>query len=111
LALPQPSKERRIVSLHQITDQGRWNSQNKVLPNKKDLVKHRIGRYVWVEPHLTHYLCKAQVKYFFEVVHIVRSLFSLYRQNAIEYYFITKSRYIEYYVLDVHTYNESNVLI
>jgi hypothetical protein len=35
-----------------------WNNQIRVLPNKKDLVKHRIGRNLWVEPHPTHYLCE-----------------------------------------------------
>jgi hypothetical protein len=28
-----------------------WNNQTRVSPNKKDLVKHRIGRNLWVEPH------------------------------------------------------------
>lgn len=39
-----------------------WNRQTKVSPNKKDVVKHRVGRNLWVEPHPTHYLCETQVR-------------------------------------------------
>jgi hypothetical protein len=38
-----------------------WNGQTKVSPNKKDIVKHRVGRKDWAEPHPTHYLCEPQV--------------------------------------------------
>lgn len=31
-----------------------WNSSTKVLPNKKDVVKHSIGQYLWNEPHPMH---------------------------------------------------------
>ena len=35
-----------------------WNSETKVSPNKKDIVRHNLGRKLWAEPHPTHYLCK-----------------------------------------------------
>lgn len=38
-----------------------WNGQTKVSPNKKDIVKHRVGRKDWAKPHPTHYLCEPQV--------------------------------------------------
>ena len=38
-----------------------WEIQTKVSPNKKDIVRHRIGRKLWLEPHPTHYLCETQV--------------------------------------------------
>jgi hypothetical protein len=38
-----------------------WNGQTKVSPNKKDVVRHRVGRNEWAEPHPTHYLCETQV--------------------------------------------------
>lgn len=38
-----------------------WNAQTKVSPNKKDVIKHRVGRKDWAEPHPTHYLCDSQV--------------------------------------------------
>ena len=38
-----------------------WNGQTKVSPNKKDIVRHRVSRRVWAEPHPTHYLCETQV--------------------------------------------------
>ena len=42
-----------------------WNSQTKVSPNKKDVVRHNVGRNLWAEPHPTHYLCEIQVTFFF----------------------------------------------
>ena len=34
-----------------------WNVQTKVSPNRKDVIKHRVDRKDWAEPHLNHYLC------------------------------------------------------
>ena len=42
-----------------------WNNQTKVSPNKKDIVRHNVGRNEWDEPHPTHYLCETQVILFF----------------------------------------------
>ena len=42
-----------------------WNSQTKVSPNKKDIVRQNIGRKLWSEPHPTHYLCETQVTLIF----------------------------------------------
>ena len=50
-----------------------WRSQTKVSPNKKDIVKHRVGRNLWAEPHPTHYLCEAQVRSSLPVLHVVWS--------------------------------------
>ena len=38
-----------------------WNSETKVSPNKKDIVRHILGRKLCAEPHPTHYLCETQV--------------------------------------------------
>ena len=38
-----------------------WNSETKVSPNKKDIVRHNLGRKLWAEPHPTLYLCETQV--------------------------------------------------
>lgn len=38
-----------------------WSNETKVSPNKKDVVRHRIGRKEWLPPHPTHYLCESQV--------------------------------------------------
>ena len=38
-----------------------WNVQTKVSPNRKDVIKHRVDRKDWAEPHPTHYLCDSQV--------------------------------------------------
>lgn len=38
-----------------------WSNQTKVSPNKKDVVRHRIGRKEWLPAHPTHYLCESQV--------------------------------------------------
>ena len=38
-----------------------WKVQTKVSPNKKNIVRHRVGRNLWLPPHPTHYLCKMQV--------------------------------------------------
>lgn len=38
-----------------------WTTQTKVSPNKKDIVRHRVGRNDWLPPHPTHYLCETQV--------------------------------------------------
>lgn len=40
-----------------------WKQQTKVSPNKKDIVKHRVGRNQWLPPHPTHYLCETHVSY------------------------------------------------
>ena len=42
-----------------------WNNQTKVSPNKKDIVRHNVGRNEWDEPHPTHYLWETQVILFF----------------------------------------------
>jgi hypothetical protein len=54
-----------------------WNSQTKVSPNKKDIVRHRVGRNEWVEPHPTHYLCETQVSFRMKVS-FCSCVFSLY---------------------------------
>ena len=41
-----------------------WDKETKVSPNKKDVVRHRIGRKEWLPPHATHYLCESQVSTF-----------------------------------------------
>ena len=38
-----------------------WNVQTKVSPNRKDVIKHRVDRKDWAEPHPTHYLCDSEV--------------------------------------------------
>jgi hypothetical protein len=40
-----------------------WNGNTRVSPNKKDVVRHRVGPNIWEEPHPTHYLCETQVCY------------------------------------------------
>ena len=46
-----------------------WKVQTKVLPNKKDIVGHRVGRNLWLPPHPTHYLCETQVSSLLHSVH------------------------------------------
>lgn len=44
-----------------------WNGQTKVSPNQKDVIRHRVGRVQWLEPHPTHYLCETQVSFTLQV--------------------------------------------
>lgn len=48
-----------------------WTTQTKVSPNKKDIVRHRVGRNDWLPPHPTHYLCETQVYFFLHKLCIV----------------------------------------
>jgi len=46
-----------------------WKLQTKVSPNKKDIVRHRVGRNLWLPPHPTHYLCETQVSLLLYSIH------------------------------------------
>ena len=46
-----------------------WKVQTKVSPNKKDIVRHRVGQNLWLPPHPTHYLCETQVSSLLHSVH------------------------------------------
>ena len=46
-----------------------WKSQTKVSPNKKDIVRHRVGRNDWLPPHPTHFLSETQVHFLLLLVH------------------------------------------
>ena len=50
-----------------------WKLQTKVSPNKKDIVRHRVGRNLWLPPHPTHYLCETQVSYWVYSYHFIVS--------------------------------------
>ena len=46
-----------------------WKVQTKVSPNKKDIVRHKVGWNLWLPPHPTHYLCETQVSSLLHSVH------------------------------------------
>ena len=50
-----------------------WTLQTKVSPNKKDIVRHRVGRNLWLPPHPTHYLCETQVSFLVYSYHFIVS--------------------------------------
>ena len=46
-----------------------WKVQTKVSPNKKGIVRHRVGRNLWLPPHSTHYLSETQVSSLLHSIH------------------------------------------
>ena len=60
-----------------------WKLQTKVSPNKKDIVRHIVGRNLWLPPHPTHYLCETQVSLLLYSVHFGCVRCTFYAEHSI----------------------------